>query len=181
MSLIPIEMIVAYAHDRVIGRNNDLPWYVAEDLTHFKNMTEGHIVLMGRKTWESLPYKPLRNRTNIVLSSDPTFTIEDPNVIVVRSIEEFTDYLKSLEDNPDNLTNEFSNDNIKRAFIIGGGAVYAATLALVNKIHVTEIDLNVKGDTYFPVLSDRIWKVTSMTNMTSKTGIKFTWGTYQRF
>jgi len=126
-----ISIIVAMAKNRVIGKDNDMPWgRLPVDLKHFKKVTEGHPIIMGRKTFESIG-KPLPNRRNIILSRS---NIKIEGCEVVSSIEEAIELLK--------------NEN--EIFIIGGGYVYKEAINIVDKLYLTYIDLEIDGDTFFP-------------------------------
>ena len=134
-----VSIIVAKSKNNVIGSNGSIPWSVPKDLKYFKELTEGNTVIMGRKTYESLPEnkKPLPNRINIVITRDSNFKAN--GCIVVGSLEEAL--LKA--------------DNKNDTFIIGGGEIYKQALNFVDKIYITEINEEFVGDTYFPKLSDK--------------------------
>jgi dihydrofolate reductase len=121
-------ILAAVAHNRVIGNNGKMPWYIPEDLQHFKQLTTGHTILMGRKTFESIGH-PLPHRRNIVLSSQ-----------LISGIETFS----SL----DAAFHAFASE--EKVFIIGGGAVFAQTLLLADEFYLTLIDKDFAGDTFFP-------------------------------
>lgn len=127
--------IAAMARNRVIGRDNQLPWHIPEDLKFFKDKTMGRAMIMGRKTFESLG-KPLPKRTNIVLTRDTSFKPE--GVFVFQKIE---DALKFIEP-------KVGRD--EEVFIIGGGEVYKQTMSLVQRLYLTMIDLEPQGDAFFP-------------------------------
>jgi dihydrofolate reductase len=130
-----ISLIVAKSKNNVIGRKGTLPWYIPEDLKHFKNLTQGNTVIMGRKTYESIG-KSLPNRTNIVISRDENFKCD--GCIVVNNI---TDAIRKCGGN-------------KEIFIIGGGEIYKKSIIFANRIYLTQIDQEIEGDTYFPELTD---------------------------
>ena len=134
-----ISIIVAKSNNNVIGSNGSIPWNVPKDLKYFKELTEGNTVIMGRKTYESLPKdkKPLPNRINIVITRDSNFTAN--GCMVVGSLEEAI----------------LKIDNRKDTFIIGGGEIYKQAINFVDKIYVTEINNEYEGDTYFPKISDK--------------------------
>ena len=136
-----ISLIVAKSKHNVIGDKGRIPWHIPNDLKRFKELTTGKTVIMGRKTFESLPeeYKPLPNRVNIVLSTDKTY---QTNCCIV------TDDLKKA-------LRKAGSD--KEVFIIGGEQVYKEGLRYADKIYVTEVDGEFKGDTYFPILNKN-WK-----------------------
>ena len=125
-------IIAAIARNRVIGKNGKLPWHIPEDLIRFKQLTVGHTVVMGRKTFDSLD-NPLPNRTNIVITSR-----------VINGVKSFP----SLEFALQALKNE------KEVFVIGGGRVYADALKLADELRLTLVDRDVDGDTYFPPYQD---------------------------
>ena len=131
----PFKAIVAVSQNGVIGKNGDLPWRLAEDLKWFKKITMGHVVLMGRKTWDSLPF-PLPGRKNWVIS---------------RSLEkkEGMQVFGSIEEAEKNLRPE------EQIFVIGGGEIYAQTIAKCREIYVTEVLQSVKdGDSFFPSIEE---------------------------
>jgi dihydrofolate reductase len=126
-------MIWAQTASGVIGKDNTIPWHVPEDFTHFRNMTRGNAVIMGRLTWESLPEKsrPLPGRTNIVITRQPGYSAD--GATVVTSVEEALAVLAG---------------NTTEAWVIGGSQIYAAFLPVAHKIVITDIDLDVDGDAY---------------------------------
>lgn len=155
--------IVALNSDRVIGRRGDLPWHLSEDLKRFKTLTMGHPVIMGRKTWESLPKRPLPGRQNIVVSRNPEFVAEGAETAT--SIEEAL---------------QLCNDS--EPFIIGGGSIYTAALPLCSQLMVTEVDMKIDdADTFFPPIDPALWEVTEATDWeTSTKGIPYRFLTYTR-
>ena len=136
-----VSLIVAVSENGVIGKDNDLIWHLPKDMKFFKDTTLGHHVIMGRKNFESIPHKfrPLPNRTNIVITRQSDYKAEDS--IVVNSVEEALKVAKS------NVENE--------AFIIGGGQIYKLALEanLIDRIYLTKIHHSFDGDTFFPELS----------------------------
>lgn len=139
-----ISCIVAVAQDLVIGKDNDIPWYLPADLQYFKKRTLGHHIIMGRKCYASIG-RPLPKRTNVIITRDPFFI--STNCLVTHSIAE------ALEQAQDNGEEE--------AFIIGGGTIYEQTADLWDKLYLTEVDLKVEGDIYFPALDMDQWNLTS--------------------
>lgn len=127
-----IALIAAVAKNGIIGKNGTLPWHLPEDLKHFKALTTGKRIVMGRRTWESFP-RPLPNREHIVVSSQKLTVPTD--VIVVRTLS-------------DALALPSPTDPV---FVIGGFAMYAEALAVADVLYLTEIDANVEGDTTFPI------------------------------
>lgn len=141
-----ISAIVAMARNRVIGVNNQIPWYLPADLRFFKKTTMGHHVIMGRRTFMSIG-KPLPGRTNIVVSRNPFFLAE--GILVAHSLEEAL-YM-AMESGE------------KEAFVIGGGQLYLQAMSYLDKVYITRVDAEVAGDTYFPELSPFQWKQLSRT------------------
>lgn len=133
-----IKIIVAHDENRGIGKDNKIPWHIPEEFKFFKSTTTGNCCVMGRKTWDSLPFKPLKNRCNIVVSN----TIQSlPDAFVCCSLQEAV--LKTGNN----------------AFIIGGSKIYdeALSLNIVDEIYVSEIKGQYDCDTYFPILDLNIW------------------------
>jgi len=133
-----VTVIVAAAENNVIGNENKLIWHLSDDLKRFKNLTKGHHVIMGRKTFESMP-KALPNRTNVIITRRKDYIAE--NAIVVNSMEEA---LKVSSDDP-------------QPFIIGGGEIYKMSMNISDKIELTRVHHNFDGDTYFPEIDSKIW------------------------
>jgi dihydrofolate reductase len=156
-----IKLIVAISKNRVIGDSNKLIWHLPADLKRFKEITSGHPIIMGRKTYESIG-RPLPNRRNIIITRDGSYQVEGCEV--VNSIEEAL-----------LLTN---ND----CFIIGGGEIYKQTLHLADQIYMTVIDEEFKGDTHFPEL-DRSWYISKQEKNLSdeKNKHNYTFIFYERF
>lgn len=135
-----ITIIVATDINNGIGKNNDLMWHLSEDLKRFKAITSGHTIIMGRKTWDSLPKKPLPNRKHIVISSN--LEVDNEDVLVVS--------------NPENVIKFLNNQN--ENFVIGGGQIYKAFLPFATKIELTKVFKEFDADTFFPELDNNIWK-----------------------
>ncbi|MBY0517286.1 MAG: dihydrofolate reductase [Bacteriovoracaceae bacterium] len=142
-----ISMIVAKSKNDVIGLENKLPWSLKTDLANFKKVTMGHHVILGRKTFESLGSKPLPGRFHLVVSNEPKAASE--NVLWFNSVFRALKYAERQGD--------------KEAFIIGGAQIYKACLNLVDRLYLTEVQTEVKGDTYFPPLSLKNWNLVSET------------------
>lgn len=126
-----ISLIVAMAHNRVIGKDNQMPWHLPADLKHFKNKTLNKTIIMGRKTYESIG-RPLPQRKNIVISSKENYTLE--GCTTTTSLENALELVKNDEE----------------AMIIGGGNLYNQSIKYADKLYLTFIDLEVEGDTFFP-------------------------------
>jgi dihydrofolate reductase len=139
-----ISCIVATAADGVIGKDNNIPWYLPADLKYFKQVTTGHHVIMGRNCYVSIG-RPLPNRTNIIISRDPFFI--SSNCLIARSIKQA-------------LEMAFNNGE-EEAFIIGGGMIYDQTQDLWDRLYLTEVDLKVEGDVFFPKINFNEWRLSS--------------------
>lgn len=142
-----ISMIAALSQNRVIGKNNDLPWKLPDDMKFFMEKTKRHPVIMGRKNYDSIPpkFKPLPDRTNIVVTRQKNF--EAPGCLVVDSLEKALSKAGNVE------TNEI--------FIIGGAEIYKLGLPYANRLYLTEIQATIDGDTFFPVFDLDVWRETS--------------------
>ena len=139
-----ISLIAALSKNRVIGKNNDLPWHLPDDMKYFMNTTKAHHVIMGRKNYESIPekFRPLPNRTNIVVTRQKEY--QAPNCILVNQLEDGIALAKSAGE--------------KELFIIGGAEIYALGLKYATRLYLTEIDATIDGDTYFPTVNPAEWK-----------------------
>lgn len=140
-----ISAIAAMSSNRIIGHQGDLPWHQPRDMRYFKETTMGHHVIMGRTNFASMNYRPLRGRTNIVLSRDPFFITS--SAVVMHSIEEA-------------ISHAFEAGE-EEVFIIGGGQIYSQSMHLVDKIYLTEVITELPGDTYFPELDPNEWNILS--------------------
>jgi dihydrofolate reductase len=154
-------LIAAVANNGVIGAQGKLPWHLPEDLAHFKKITLGHPILMGRRTWESLG-KPLPGRENIVISRKAGF--EAPGASVAASLEAALAL----------CTGEAT------AFVIGGAEIYAAALPLADGLVLTEIDRDYEGDTRFPEWDRTAWRASQKETHTSNAGVRFDFVLYER-
>ncbi len=157
-----ISIIVAVSEDWGIGKDNELLWHISEDLKRFKRLTTGNTVVMGKKTWESLPRRPLPGRKNIVLTDNPKDNIE--NAITCYSIE--------------NALSKCSPE--EEIFIIGGGSVYRQFMPLADRLYITHVHKNAPADIYFPEIDLKIWKVTEDEEFLSDEGIPYTYTVYGR-
>jgi dihydrofolate reductase len=162
-----INLIWAEAHNRVIGMNGKMPWHLPEDLAHFKRVTLGAPVIMGRKTWDSLPerFRPLPGRTNIVISRRDDFLAAQvgPDLHVTTSLEASLDMASQHPE----------------VWVIGGAQIYAQALPLAKKIIVTKIDAAFAGDAFAPVL-DSHWVEGKREPHTAASGLSYTFTTYLR-
>lgn len=132
-------IVVAMGKNREIGADNQLLWHLPKDLKHFKELTSGHPVIMGRKTFESIG-KPLPNRTNIVISKKKDWFQE--GILIVGSIKEAVKFARKIDED---------------IFIIGGGTIYEQTIDLCDRLEVTQVDAELKADVFFPEIDKNIW------------------------
>ena len=139
-----IIIIAAVAQNNALGKNNDLLWHLPKDFKRFKEITSGHYIIMGRKTFESFP-KPLPNRTHIVISRQKNFHPE--GCIVVENLEKAIAVCPKEED----------------LFIIGGGEIYSQSINLADQLDITRVDHSFDADVYFPQIDPKIWKLTTET------------------
>jgi len=138
-----IALVVAMAENRVIGKNNQLIWHLPADLKFFKNLTTGHPIIMGRKTYESIG-KPLPNRTNIVITRQPDFKAE--GCLVAHSLNEALMMAQQLD---------------SEIFVIGGAEIYRQAMFLADTIYLTKVHHQFEGDTFFPEIDSILWKEVS--------------------
>ncbi len=159
-----ISIIVAVAENHAIGRNNELLWHLSDDLIRFKRITAGHPVIMGRRTWESLPKRPLPNRRNIVISDIPGDRIDGAEV--VSSIEAAIELCDPAEEN----------------FVIGGASVYRQFLPKCDRLYLTRVHKPFEGDVFFPELSPGEWKLVSSEEgpPDGKNDFRYTYLVYER-
>jgi dihydrofolate reductase len=137
-----ISLVLAMAANGVIGQNGALPWRIPEDMRRFKSLTMGKPCIMGRKTWDSLPKKPLPGRTNIVITRDRNFAAD--GAVVVNSLDDALS--RAAAENPDEI------------MIIGGAEIYKAVLPRATRIHLTEVQGNFEGDAHMPPFDSAVWK-----------------------
>jgi len=135
-------MIAAIAENFALGKDNDLIWHLPDDFKRFKQLTSGHYIIMGRKTFESFP-KPLPNRTHVIITRQKDYVAE--GCLVVASMEEALAILPKNED----------------AFIIGGGEIYQLALPFANKMELTKVHTSLEADTFFPLFAMEDWMLTT--------------------
>lgn len=176
-----LSIIVAVSDNMAIGRGNKMPWHISEDMKFFKKITTGGSVIMGRKTWESLRYKPLPNRQNIVVSRTLCIIDEstsagvdavenelasEASVMVTRSLEE--------------AIGAANSDNI---FVIGGGEIYRQAIGYATRVYMTKVHTFISdADTFFPQLDQEQWMeaIWSETQRDEKSGLDFEFVLYKR-
>lgn len=140
-----LALIVAQSDNRVIGRNNALPWHLPEDLKYFKSVTMGKVIIMGRKTYESIG-RPLPGRTNLVVSRDPDYRAE--GITVVNSLVQAVEQAEAVS----------AINGEEEALIIGGANLYEQALPQVQRLYLTQVHHQVNGDAFFPELEMDQWQ-----------------------
>jgi len=159
-----INIIVAIAEDNGIGFKNGLLCHLPGDLKRFKNLTSGHNVVMGKKTWESLPKKPLADRTNVVITDDNNDVFE--GAVAAHSIEEAISLC----------------DRSKEIFVIGGGSVYRQFMPLADRLFITHLHKNFEADTFFPEIDPEVWTMTENEDLFTDgpDSLQYSYSTYIR-
>jgi dihydrofolate reductase len=159
-----ISIIVAVSEDWGIGKDNELLWHISEDLKRFKKLTSGNTVIMGKKTWESLPRRPLPGRKNIVLTDDPNESIE--NSVTAYSIDDALDKC-----GPD-----------EKIFIIGGGSIYRQFMPIADRLFITHVHKKTPADIYFPEIDRSIWDIIEKEDFKTdeSNSIPYTYTIYER-
>ena len=159
-----LSLIAAVAKNRVIGKDNTLLWHLPEDMRHFRETTRGKPVIMGRKTWESLPdsFRPLPGRLNIVVSRNPAYRAL--GATLVASLEEAI--LKAGESG--------------EIFVIGGAELYRQAMPIADRLYLTEIDLDFEGDAFFPEVSPMQWDTFSRQDSCHSGGLDYSFVNYCR-
>jgi dihydrofolate reductase len=159
-----ISIIVAVSEDWGIGKDNELLWHISEDLRRFKRLTSGNTVIMGKKTWESLPRRPLSGRKNIVLTDDPNESVE--NSVTAYSIDDAMRKCTAEEE----------------VFIIGGGSIYRQFLPIADRLYITRVHKKAPADIYFPEIDLNIWEITEKEEFKTdgENSIPYTYTIYER-
>ena len=157
-----ITLIAALAQNRVIGNANQIPWHIPEDFAFFKRYTTGKPIIMGRKTWDSLPRKPLPNRRNIVITRQADWQADG-----AEAVRDFQAALQACAGE-------------REAMIIGGAQIYAIALPFATDLRLTEIALAPAGDAYFPEFSRDEWREVAREAQVSEKGLAYDFVHYQR-
>ncbi|WP_122899960.1 dihydrofolate reductase [Acinetobacter sp. B51(2017)] len=160
--------VVAMDQNRCIGKGNDLPWHISADLQHFKAITQGGVVVMGRKTLESMG-RALPKRVNWVITRDQNWQFAGTKV--AHSIEDaLTQAVADVKasEKPDTI------------FIIGGGEIFSQTMPIADRLELTHVELDVQGDAHYPHIPNEFKKVAAEQHIDDKTGIAFEFATYQK-
>ena len=166
-----LNLIYARAANGVIGKDNAMPWHLPEDLAHFRRYTQGCPVIMGRKTWESLPqkFRPLPGRLNIVLTHDAATAarLQAEGALALASLEQAIAHCATLPAQPDEL------------WVMGGAQIYAQALPLAQRVVVTEIARDYEGDAHAPTLGPE-WRETARESHVTASGLAYDFATYER-
>jgi dihydrofolate reductase len=159
-----LTIVAAVARNGVIGRAEKIPWHIPEDIARFRALTTGHPVVMGRKTWDSLPsrFRPLPDRRNVVVTRNREWGAEG-----AERAGSLADALRRL-------------DGSERVFVIGGAELYAAALPLADELELTEVDVEVEGDAFFPDWDRDAFDAVSREPHVSAEGVRFAFASYRR-
>lgn len=161
-----LSLIAAVAQNRAIGKAQKLLWHLPEDMRYFRETTRGKTVIMGRKTWESLPeaFRPLPGRRNIVVTRNPDYVAT--GATLARSL-------------PEALSAASDNNNDNEIFVIGGAELYRQALPLAQRLYLTEVAENYAGDAFFPEIPVQEWREVSRSPQRSASGLEFAFVVYQ--
>lgn len=138
-----ISIIVAIASNYAIGKDNDLLWHISKDLIRFKDITKGHYIVMGKRTYYSLPKRPLPNRTSLIITDVANEVID--NCLMAYSIDDAVNKMDTVNEN----------------FVIGGGSIYNQFMPIADKLYITRVHKDFEGDTFFPEISLDEWELSS--------------------
>ncbi|MCS5714904.1 dihydrofolate reductase [Herbiconiux sp. CPCC 205716] len=176
-----VSLIWAEARGGVIGDGGGIPWHVPEDMAHFRELTAGSAVVMGRKTWDSLPerFRPLPGRRNVVVTRSEDWTADGAERAGSVEAAVATGATSGMSDR---ATDGGASAEPEEVWVIGGGEIYRQALPLADRLEVTEIDLAVDGDTRAPAIDDEVWQRSAETEawQESRTGIRYRFVTYRR-
>lgn len=159
-----ITLVLAVADNGVIGAHGGIPWRIPEDMKRFRALTMGKPIVMGRKTWDSFPKKPLPGRTNIVITRDKTWKAQ--GAVIVNSLDEAL--ATARRENPSEIA------------IVGGAEIYRQALAQATRIELTEVHTNAIGDTHFPPFEKNVWRETAREDHVASNGLCYSYVTLER-
>ena len=160
--------VVAMDQNNCIGKGNDLPWHISADLKHFKEITQGGVVVMGRKTLESMG-RTLPKRVNWIIPRDTSWSFE--GTTVAYTIEDaLTQAVADVK----------ASEKPESIFIIGGGEIFKQTISIADRLELTHVELDVQGDAHYPAVPAEFKKVASEQHLDDKTGIAFEFATYRK-
>ena len=152
-----ISIIVAIASNYAIGKDNDLLWHISKDLKRFKEITKGHYIVMGKRTYYSLPTRPLPNRTSLIITDVADEVID--NCLMAYSIDDAVNKMDSENEN----------------FVIGGGSIYNQFMPIADKLYITRVHKDFEADTFFPEISLDEWELISQENIDNEPQNNFTY------
>ena len=152
-----ISIIVAIASNYAIGKDNDLLWHISKDLKRFKEITKGHYIVMGKRTYYSLPTRPLPNRTSLIITDVADEVID--NCLMAYSIDDAVNKMDSENEN----------------FVIGGGSIYNQFMPIADKLYITRVHKDFEADTFFPEISLDEWELISQENIDNDPQNNFTY------
>jgi len=159
-----VSFVLARADNGVIGANNAIPWRIPDDMKRFKAITMGKPIVMGRKTWDSFPKKPLPGRTNIVITRDTNWQAD--GAVVVHSLDDALQRAES--EKPDEIA------------VIGGAEIWKLALPFANRIHLTEVHMDAKGDVSVPAFDTEHWRETDREDHATPNGLRYSYVTLVR-
>ncbi len=159
-----ISLVLARADNGVIGNKGGIPWRIPDDMKRFKALTMGHPIIMGRKTWDSFPKKPLPGRTNIVITRDRNWRAD--GAVVVHSFEDAL--AQARAENPTEIS------------VVGGRDIYLASLADATRIHLTEVHVHPEGDVTIPAFDRTVWKEIAREGHTAPDGLSYSYVTLEK-
>ena len=159
-----IVLVLAVADNGVIGASGAIPWRIPDDMKRFKALTMGKPIVMGRKTWDSFPNKPLPGRSNIVITRDPKW--QAPGAIVAHSLDDAL--AKARRAAPSEIA------------IIGGAEIYRAALAFATRVELTEVHVQAQGDTHFPPFDANVWRETAREERSTADGLRYSYVRLER-
>ncbi len=160
----PVSLVLAMASNGVIGDKGGIPWRIPEDMNHFRALTIGKPIIMGRKTWDSFPKKPLPGRTNIIITRDTDWRAA--GAVVVHALDDAL--ALAQQENPGEIA------------IIGGAEIYRAALPHTTRIHLTVVHINADGDTRMAPFDPQIWRETTREDHATPEGLRYSYVTLER-
>lgn len=169
---IQIAHVVAISENHAIGKDNQLPWHISADLQHFKRLTAGGVVIMGRKTFESMGSKPLPNRINIVVTSDSDYQAIYPNILVATSLAQ------AIEQG----TTFAQQKNLDTIWVIGGERMFSESLPITNRLEITHVATTIdNANAFYPAIPDDFMlSEQSEPQQDEKSGLGFVFATYRK-
>lgn len=169
---VEVAQVVAMSQNRAIGKNNQLPWHISDDLKHFKKLTDGGIVIMGRKTFESMGSKPLPNRTNFVITTNLDYQTDFDNVIIFHNLDDALTQAASLA----------HGKGLDTIWVIGGEKIFEQAMLFTDRLEVTHVDTVIdNANAFYPQIDDDFVKTQESDTFTDdKSGLGYQFVTYQK-